>query len=404
MGVWEFFRKKNDDNQENKNSINESKNGQNKNYFKGKNPELSVFIETNSQRAFLSKSYLNYQDPIPSLQELDSREDPQRIDVGKLLFSSSPPDHKIASIILSNIFLIPRNMKGYEDSWPVYQENLNRGKEVRLQILERKAKEEIKSLKGKGKNIKQKYYDVLREKREECSRYYREYEKLLTLHIQKIRVEIIPIEKEISSSKYRLNDLQQAYNLVRGEELMKLKEYNSLLDSNIKSLGKIKDALKNILSLKKIWQAAHIVASYILALVGATEFVKTDQFKELSKKISGKLSFFGTAIKDFVSNNFELVQALTAALVFLVTVGAYDKLVIDYLKRREIKKEIKKIVEKEEKLKQEIDEIKQKIDALKEERSSKIKSMISDAEQEIEYLYEKHIEKMNELDEQLKQR
>jgi hypothetical protein len=29
--------------------------------------------------------------------------------------------------------------------------------------------------------------------------------------------------------------------------------------------------------------------------------------------------------------------------------------------------------------------------------------MISNAEQEIEYLYEKHIENMNELDEQLKQ-
>ena len=403
MGVWEFFRKKNNDNQENKNSINESKNGQNENYFKGKNPELSVFNEINSQETLLGKSYLNQGDQIPSLEELDSREDPQRIDVGKLLFSSSPPDHKIASIIFSNIFLIPRNMKRYEDSWPVYQENLDRGKETRLQLIERKMKEEIQSLKGKGKALKQKYYRVLREKREECNRYHEEYEKTLTEHIQKIRVEIIPIEKEISSSKYRLNDLQQKLNLARGEELNKLREYNSLLDLNIKSLTKIKDAIKNVLSLKKIWQASHIVASYILASVGATELVKSDAFKDFVKNILNKISILSVGMREFISSNFELVQALTAALVFLVTVGAYDKFVIDYIKRRKVKKEINDLIKREEQIKQEIDEMNQKINTLKEERNNKVKSMIEDAAQEIEYLYEKHIEKMNELDEQLKQ-
>jgi len=400
MSVWEFFRRRKKGEEE-KNSINERETNHSENYFKEKDPRLSVLNE--SQYLSTNKTYLNYSDPIPSLGELDLKDDPQRIDVGKLLYSTSPPDHKVASIILSNIFLIPRNMKRYEDSWPVYQEKLELGKEARLQIIERRMKEEIQSLKGKGKALKQKYYQVLREKREECNKYYEEYERTLISNIQKIRVEVIPIEREISASKYKLNDLQQKLNLLRAEELNKLREYNSLLDSNIKSITKIKDLIKNILSFKKIWKASHIVASYILAYVGATELVKTETFKETIKNISSKISIFSAGIKEFISNNFEIVQAITAALIFLVTVGAYDRFVIDYIKRRKIKREINEIVKREEKTKQEIEEIKQKINALKEERNTKVKSMIEDAEQEIEYLYEKHIEKMNELDEKLKQ-
>jgi hypothetical protein len=91
---------------------------------------------------------------IPTPSQIDSVSmAPEKIDINRLLISSIP-DHKIGSMILSNIFLIPKNVRGYEDSWPVYQENLEQSKKSQIEIEERRIKQEIEELKGKGKKLK----------------------------------------------------------------------------------------------------------------------------------------------------------------------------------------------------------------------------------------------------------
>lgn len=330
---------------------------------------------------------------IPTPSQIDSVSmAPEKIDINRLLISSIP-DHKIGSMILSNIFLIPKNVRGYEDSWPVYQENLEQSKKSQIEIEERRIKQEIEELKGKGKKLKKNKLKILNEKRDIIRNYYEDYEKTLSLAIQNISVEILPIENQIKESKYRLNDVKQKIVLLKDKELSKIKEYHNLLESNIRSLTKIKDTIKNVLSLKKIWQATHIVATYIVAFFGATEFVRTNEFKEFIKDKLGKISFIG----DLISSNLIIVQGIAAGMLFLVTIGLYDKFVIDYLKRRQIKKEIKQIVQAEEEAQKELDEINQKIAALKEEKNNKLKSMIKKTEHELEFLYEDFKTKMTNL-------
>ncbi|MEM4133805.1 MAG: hypothetical protein QXO35_01975 [Candidatus Micrarchaeia archaeon] len=388
MGMWEFFKKRKEQERLDKkdrdpfqNRISDSTNF-NTNYYN--------FGVPKEERYYFSNN-------IPTPEQIDSVNLNIPIDISKMITTSSTLDHRIGSMILSNIFLIPKNMKRVEDSWPYYHENIETNKKIQIELMERKAKEDLIALKGKGKKVRNQFYQLLREKREIMNNYYEEYLKILSSNIQKIRVEIIPIEKEISESKYKLNDIKQKLNGNRVMQLEKIKEYNQLLDSNVKSLTKIKDAVKNILSLKKLWQAAHIVASYIVAFFGATELVKTEQFKLFIKDKLAKFSLVG----DFISANFTIVQGLAAALIFLVTVGMYDKFVIDYLKRRAIKREINELAKKEREYTEELNSIEQKISVLKEERNNKVKLEIQRTEQDLEFLYEEYKSQMSDIQKQM---
>ncbi|MCS7109392.1 MAG: hypothetical protein NZ903_01180 [Candidatus Micrarchaeota archaeon] len=374
MGAWEFFKKKNDEK--------EQKEGPKGNLQFG-NPK----VEKNPY----------FYNLIPTPEQIDSAEAYVPLNVSKLILSSSIPDHKIGSIILSNIFLIPKNMKEVEDSWPYYHDSIETNKKIQLELIDRKCREDIRLLKGKGKRIKAKYYNLLKRKKHIIQNYYEEYEKTLSLSIQKIRVEIIPLEREISETKYKLNDSKQKLIAVKTLQLEKIKEYNHLLDSNIKSLTKIKDAIKNILSLKKIWQASHIVASYIVAFFGASEIVKTEQFRQFIREKTAKLA----VISDFINSNFILVQSFAAALIFLATVGLYDKFVIDFIKRRSLKREISELVKKEKEYDEEIKELERKISELKEERKAKVKNEIYKTEKDLEFLYENYKENASEIDTQI---
>ncbi len=392
MGMWEFFKKKSNEQKNTDKTTDKSPfNEKSSDFANGSSVYHTKFGEPKEER----NPY--FQDNIPTPEQIDASNLNIPIDVSKLVVTSSVPDHKIASMILSNIFLIPRNMKRAEDSWPYYHENIETNKKIQIELMERKAKEDLSELKGKGKKVRTRFYELLREKRETMQNYYDEYEKSIGLSIQKIRVEIIPIEKEISESKYKLNDVKQKLNANRLMQLEKIKEYNQLLDSNVKSLTKIKDAVKNILSLKKLWQAVHIVASYIVAFFGATELVRTEEFKLF---IRDKLAKF-SAIGDFISSNFTIVQGIAAGLIFLITIGMYDKFVIDYLKRRAIKKEINELVKREKEYAQELETVEQKISTLKEERNNKVKSEIQKTEQDVEFMYEDYKLKMSEINKEM---
>ncbi|MEM4589813.1 MAG: hypothetical protein QXK21_00905 [Candidatus Micrarchaeia archaeon] len=389
MGMWEFFKKRKEQERLDK---------------KDRDPfQNKILYSTNFNTNYYNfgvpkeERYPYFSNNIPTPEQIDAVNLNIPIDISKMIVTSSTPDHRIGSMILSNIFLIPKNMKRAEDSWPYYHENIETNKKIQIELMERKAKEDLIALKGKGKKVRNQFYQLLRAKREIMNNYYEEYLKILSSNIQKIRVEIIPIEKEISESKYKLNDVKQKLNGNRVMQLEKIKEYNQLLDSNVKSLTKIKDAVKNILSLKKLWQAAHIVASYIVAFFGATELVKTEQFKLFIKDKLAKFSLVG----DFISANFTIVQGLAAALIFLVTVGMYDKFVIDYLKRRAIKREINELAKKEREYIEELNSIEQKISVLKEERNNKVKLEIQRTEQDLEFLYEEYKSQTSDIQRQM---
>ncbi|MEM3431145.1 MAG: hypothetical protein QXW80_01225 [Candidatus Micrarchaeia archaeon] len=389
MGMWEFFKKRKEQEKLDKKIIDPFQN----------QISDSTNFNTNYHNFGVPKEERNlyFSNNIPTPEQIDAANLNIPIDISKMIITSSTPDHRIGSMILSNIFLIPKNMKRAEDSWPYYYENIETNKKIQIELMERKAKEDLIALKGKGKKVRNQFYELLRAKRDIMHNYYEEYLKILSSNIQKIRVEIIPIEKEISESKYKLNDVKQKLNGNRVMQLEKIKEYNQLLDSNVKSLTKIKDAVKNILSLKKLWQAAHIVASYIVAFFGATELVKTEQFKLFIKDKIAKFSL----VSDFISANFTIVQGLAAALIFLVTVGMYDRFVIDYLKRRAIKREINELAKKEKEYIEELNSIEQKISVLKEERNNKVKLEIQRTEQDLEFLYEEYKSQMSDIQRQM---
>lgn len=330
---------------------------------------------------------------VPGPESLDSQPSAS-LDVSKLIISSTVPDHQVASIIMSNIFLIPKNFKGYEDSWPAYQRDLETAKEIKIELIERKFKYDIGSIKGKRKKLKYKYFERLKEQRAITQRYFDDFQKIVSVYIQKIRIEIIPMEKEITESKYKLNDIKQKIYLVKKQQLEQMNKYNNLLQSNVKILTSVKDGIKNVLSLKKMWHAAHVAASYVLAFFGATEIVKTETFRNF---VYDKLSKLST-ISDFLMNNFTIVQGISAGLVFLVSVGMYDKFVIDYLKRKQVKKEMETLSKQDQDLNDRLEELNRRISELKQTKMETVKDFILEAEQNVLYFFQDYEANMNRLD------
>ncbi len=409
MGMWEFlrnykWRKEQEQLEVNKGTASED--------FKKFEPYSEGKIDSNEQvtDGINDLDPLNIKNPIPNdemkrleqrrislglpnLEALDAQASPS-LNVSKIILSATVPDHQVASIILSNIFLIPKNFKGYGDSWPSYQHDIEIAREARMGLIERKFKDDMKSIKGKRKKLKYKYFERLKEQREITQRYFDDFQKIISFYIQKIRIEIIPIEKGITESKYEMNDIKQKIYFIKEKQLEQMDKYNNLLQSNVKILGSVRNGLKNILSLKRIWHAAHIVASYIVAFFGATEIVKTESFKSFIYDKLSKLS----SISDFLMNNFTIVQGISAGIVFIVSIGLYDKFVIDYLKRRQIKKELERLTNKDRELNDQLEKITKKISDLKEKKSEVIKDFISEAEQNILYFFQDYEANMDRLD------
>lgn len=411
MGMWEFLDKfKRRKEQEEL----ETSKGAASGPFKNVEPHLEGKMdpEAGAVDKIKDSDPLNMQNPIPNdeakrleqqklslglqLPEALDAQASSSLDVSRLILSSTVPDHQVASIILSNIFLIPKNFKSYDDSWPAYQRELETAKEIKIALIERKFREDMKSIKGKRKKLKYKYFEKLKEERTVTQRYFDDFQKIVSVYIQKIRIEIIPLEKEITESKHKLNETKQKIYLVKKQQLEQMDKYNNLLQSNIKILGGIKNGLKNVLSLKKIWHAAHVVASYVLAFFGATEIVKTEVFKNFIYDKLSKLS----SISDFLMNNFTIVQGISAGIVFLVSVGMYDKFVIDYLKRRQAKKEMERLAKQDQELNDQLEALNKKISELKGNKSETIKDFIIEAEQNILYFFQDYESNMNRLDKQ----
>ena len=410
MGMWEFLRKCKFQ-RENEETLKQGPKEVPTSFIK-ENPQLEGTMDQNAKKLDDVKDLdpLNITTQVPSddakraelgavsfsfpaPELLDSRRS-ESVDVSKLILSSTVPDHQIASIVLSNIFLIPRNYKGYDDSWPVYQRNLDTAKEARVGLLERKFKEDISSIKGKRKKLKGKYSERLREQRTLTQRYFEDFQKIVSIYIQKIRIDIIPMEKEITESKYKLNENKQKIYDVKRQQVEKMNKYNNLLQSNVKVLTSIRNGLKNALSIKKIWHATHIVASYVVAFMAATQIVKTENFRNFIYDKLSKLS----SISDFLLNNFTIVQGISAGLIFLISIGMYDKFVIDYLNRRQVKRELDELAKQDRELNEQLETLIKRISYVKEKKTERIKDLIREAEENILYFFDDYDSNMKRLE------
>jgi len=313
-------------------------------------------------------------DLIPTLEQLDEEASGTRVDIKQVIRNCTVPDHLIASMILSNIFLVPKGRKDESDSWPVYEEELRKLGKIRVECIAREYKERIAQRRGKDKNRKKRMFlRLLDVKRDATNKYFEDYEKILASHIQLIRVEIIPIEDELSETKNLFGNAKQKVMTNYENYLNSLKAYNDLLDKHAshKNLGELKDLVSHTMTLEKL---GHVLVSYGIAAYSSIELALSPKFKQF---VMDKLSYF----------SFPVLQIVVGGLVFVLSITAYDKIIVGYLERRRLRTKIGELDAKMEKMKTDQEELGDKIKAFKQERDSKVKALTEKAQKEIGALY-----------------